>query len=136
MKKPISKHELFRRWTGIRQATLNPDSPDYKWCGALGIKCRHIDDFEKFVDMVEDDIGPLPSEEHKLHRIDLYDDYKPGNLKWATASEVTKDQRKNIFITIGKKRRSLKAWCEHYGIGYWRAFRRYKKGYTGKAVFQ
>ena len=136
MKQLASKHPLFRRYTGIRQAMFNKRSPDYRWCGALGIKCRHIDSFWDFVDMVEADIGPLPSEELKLHRKDLNKDYRPGNLKWATQHEVGEDHRKNIRIRIGKQTKLFKHWCRHYKVSYWRAWRRYCKGYKGRAIFQ
>ena len=128
-------HPLFRRWTGIRQAMLNPNSPDYVWAGAKGIKCKHLNDFEQFADMVEGDIGELPSDELKLHRIDLNKGWYPGNLVWATQAEVSKSQTKNIFITIGKQTQNITDWADKFSVNYWTAWRRYKKGFKGKEIF-
>jgi len=136
MKTPKSKHPLWRKWTLIRQAVLNPNSSDYVWAGAQGITCKDIDNFDGFVSWVEADIGPLPSPDMCLHRIDLNKDWRPGNIQWSTRSRVSKDQRKNIFVRIGKRTENITDWCQEYGTSYWTAFRRWKRGVKGKAIFE
>jgi ribosomal protein S27E len=44
-------------------------------------------------------IGPRPSKKHSLDRIDNEGHYKPGNVKWSTATEQAKNSRKHLDAT-------------------------------------
>jgi len=57
----------------------NPNSTAYKNYGARGIKvCERWQSFENFIA----DMGPKPSPDHTIGRIDHDDDYRPGNVEW------------------------------------------------------
>lgn len=127
-------HELYRRWTQIRQTVLNPRAPDYKNMGGLPVV--GLDNFERFRDFVESEIGPLPGSEYKLHRKNLSRGWVRNNLEWCLQTKVGKDQRKNIHVTYKRRRQLLIDWCRELNISYWRAYRRYRRGLRGREVFQ
>lgn len=129
-----TKHELYRRWAQLRQQTLNPNSADYKWAGGLPVVGIH--DFWRFVDFIENEIGPLPDYDYKIHRKNLNKGWVSGNIEWAKQTKVTKDQRRMIKIKIGKHTRNLTDWCEKFDISYWRSYRRYREGYKGREIFR
>ena len=40
-------------------------------------------------------IGPRPSGEHSLDRINPFGNYEPGNVRWATAEVQANNKREN-----------------------------------------
>jgi hypothetical protein len=40
-----------------------------------------------------DDLGPRPSPQHSLDRIDVNGNYEPGNVRWATPLEQAQNKR-------------------------------------------
>lgn len=90
----------YRSWMGMRARCNNPNSPDWKWYGAVGvIICeRWNSSFANFLS----DMGPRPPK-RSLDRIDPFGDYEPGNCRWAT----TKEQAANKRNSLTRRRRSL-----------------------------
>jgi hypothetical protein len=74
----------------IKRCTLTSDR-SYKWYGARGItvckEWRHC--YQDFLA----DVGRKPSPTHTLDRIDNNGNYEPGNVRWATKSEQSLNQR-------------------------------------------
>lgn len=96
------KHGLHRTpehivWAAMRYRCLNPSSSSWKWYGGRGITIcdRWRDDFVAFLE----DVGPRPSPEHSLDRIDVDGNYEPGNVRWATPSEQQRNKRRRGYVT-------------------------------------
>jgi hypothetical protein len=73
------------------QRCNNPRQPAYSDYGGRGIKVcdRWQESFENFLS----DMGPRPSDEHSIERIDNDKGYEPTNCRWATAKEQRANQR-------------------------------------------
>jgi len=79
-------------WVDIKQRCLNPKSRSFVWYGARGITVcdEWRDSFQAFYDYV----GPRPSRELSIDRKNNDGNYEPGNVRWATASEQARNQRR------------------------------------------
>lgn len=63
----------------------DPRHDSYKWYGARGIKV--CDAWRVSFNTFFSDMGPKPSPQHSLDRVDNNGDYGPGNCRWATQAE-------------------------------------------------
>lgn len=89
-------HNLFHTpewnvWHGMRQRCFNPAHESYKHYGGRGITV--CDRWDNSMAAFAEDIGPRPSMQHSLDRINNDGNYEPGNCRWATKSEQRRNQR-------------------------------------------
>jgi hypothetical protein len=79
-------------WANMKQRCHNPKVQCYEHYGLIGVTVcpRWNDDFAAFLS----DMGEVP-EGLSLDRIDPWDDYRPGNCRWATPLEQSNNQRRH-----------------------------------------
>ena len=113
MKKTLQAgHPLAAIWRGMMSRCHSETSPKYKNYGGRGISvCERWHRFEWFVK----DMGPRPSPQHSIDRIDNDDDYFPENCRWALPKEQCRNTRRNRNLTIGYVTKSVSAWSEEAG---------------------
>lgn len=87
--------KLYFIWRNIIERCENPNAQAYQNYGGRGIRIdpEWRKDYAKF----RDDIGPRPSPDHSLDRIDNNQGYAPGNMRWATRDEQQRNTRKYCF---------------------------------------
>jgi len=86
----MSKTPVYAVWKSMHQRCTNPNSPDYRWYGALGVGvCEEWKSFEAFYADMGEPNGLT------LERRDPFQGYAPGNCHWATWEEQRKNKRAN-----------------------------------------
>lgn len=86
-----SKTSEYRAWCGIRQRCFNPANCRYEGYGGRGITvCDRWN--QSFLAFFED-MGPRPSPNHSIDRIDNDGNYEPSNCRWATRSQQQRNKR-------------------------------------------
>lgn len=93
----VEDRRLYQVWLQLRQRCGNPTNKDFKHYGALGVNVHapwevSFDAFRRYISRV---LGPKPTPEHSLDRIDPTRGYVPGNLRWATRAEQARNQRRH-----------------------------------------
>jgi hypothetical protein len=80
----------------MRDRCTNPNARTWADYGGRGIKAcdRWLNSFEEFYA----DMGPRPSSDHSIDRIDVDGDYCPENCRWATDAEQARNRTDNVLL--------------------------------------
>lgn len=144
-------------WRNAIDRCTRPSHPQYKDYGQRGITVAPEfigpDGFQVFIDTV----GPKPSPELTLDRVDNSKGYEPGNLAWTSRTVQQRNRRtRNTvmdygwgtgtylsarsdglvrkmqapLITLGERTQTLNDWAEELGIGVVTLRRRIQSGKT------
>lgn len=129
----ITTHQMsdtpeYQTWKSMKQRCLNPNSTKYDLYGGRGIRVctRWRDSFEAFLE----DVGPRPSSNHSIDRVDADADYEPSNTRWATIAEQNDNLRTARQIAFRGETHSLGWWARTRGINYKTLQRRFEMGWS------
>jgi hypothetical protein len=88
----------YNAWKKMIGRCTNPNEPSWANYGGRGIRVHDQwrSDFLGFLDH----IGPRPSSDHSIDRIDNNGNYEPGNVRWATRKVQSMNKRTNRIITF------------------------------------
>jgi len=105
----IARNPLKNTWGGMIARCYSPKSINYSLYGGRGIRVckRWRESYEAFVE----DVGPRPTG-MTIDRIDNDGDYGPGNVRWATKKEQSRNRRNNRLITAFGETKSSVEWVE------------------------
>lgn len=103
----------YKAWCNMRNRCKNPNNPEYKNYGARNVGiCPTWDDFRQFYA----DLGPRPSKDHSLDRIDNDAGYSKANCRWGTRKQQNRNKRSNVRVKINGVTKCKIEWMEQYGL--------------------
>lgn len=119
----------FRIWWGMLERCEDPRKKAYPRYGGRGITVYEPwHDFMTFYA----DMGPRPTAQHSLERLDNDQGYNPTNCVWATPPVQSRNTRRNNLITFNGITQCLADWSITTGIKRVTIFGRLRKGWTVK----
>lgn len=125
--------KLYRKWTCMRERCRNPKSQNYANYGGRGV--RVCDEWQDYLVFEKWAIQNGYNENHKrgemtIDRIDVNGDYCPENCRLASAKTQANNTRKNRFLEMDGKRKTLSQWAETFGIPYDLMWNRINRGWS------
>lgn len=109
-----NKHKPgYMVWAQMKYRCMDPKAAGYKNYGGRGIKvCERWMVFANFIS----DMG-VPPKGMTLDRWpDANGDYEPGNCRWATPLQQSRNKRNNLMLTAFGRTQCLAAWAEEFAI--------------------
>jgi hypothetical protein len=127
------EYEVFYAMKG---RCTNPRNGRFSDYGGRGIRIcdRWLDPDTGFVNFYAD-MGPRPSDNHSIDRIDNDGDYCPENCRWITVKEQSRNCRSNVMLTYNGKTQCQTDWAEELGIPRKAIARKLKAGCTVEEAF-
>lgn len=117
-------------WRGMKDRCSNPKFSGYKNYGGRGIKVceRWLNSFENFYA----DMGPKPSPNLTIHRVDNDGDYCKENCIWTTRKVQGRYKTNTLWIKHNGVRKALSAWAEDLGFSYSVLHARLQRGWSAE----
>lgn len=104
----MSHTKEYNTWTHMKQRCYNDDADKWGTYKGSGIKVcdRWLESFENFYE----DMGPAPTPEHSIHRIDNDGDYTPENCVWETKDVQALDKWLGVVIGVNKNKNEQRVY--------------------------
>lgn len=115
----------YRIWSCMIDRCENVNTPAYSDYGGRGIKVceRWRNSFESFLS----DVGKRPSKNHSLDRLNNDGNYEPGNFRWATRKEQSRNTRRTLIVEYNGENKPLREFCEHLKLDFRSVWHRISK---------
>lgn len=78
------------------------------------------------------DMGPRPSINHSIDRINNYGDYSPDNCRWADARTQANNTNRNVWISFNGARKTVAEWARSLRVPYTTIMNRYYRGWSAQ----
>ncbi|MFI5404945.1 MAG: hypothetical protein ACHQ1D_00380 [Nitrososphaerales archaeon] len=110
----------YKCYEAMKSRCYNKKDDSYIRYGGIGITIcdrwlygeKDKSGWECFID----DMGPRPSTNLSIDRIDNDGNYCPENCRWATAKEQQRNKKNNVLVTIENQTKCVAEWCEIYNL--------------------
>lgn len=112
----MSSSDEYQVWASMKDRCLLPSSGGWELYGGRGITvCAEWcgpEGFQRFYEC----LGPRPSKQYSLERINVDGNYEPSNCKWGTVREQGENKRNSRYIEIDGILKTARGWSDISGI--------------------
>ena len=124
----LSHMPEYKIWTGMKGRCQNPKDGRFRDYGGRGVTVcqRWADSFEMFFL----DMGPRPSPNHSLDRIDVNGNYEAANCRWATRVEQQNNMRRNLSLSFNGRSQTAAQWAREIGMNPATLTTRLRRGWS------
>ena len=127
-----SRTREYQAWASMRSRCFYRRNNRYHSHGGRGIKvCDRWLGLAGFANFLAD-MGPKPTPQHQLDRINNDGNYEPGNCRWATPIEQARNRRTNRHITFNGKTLCITQWATLTGLNRRTIIARLDKGWSAE----
>jgi hypothetical protein len=104
----------YEAWRSMIKRCTDPNNASYKRYGEIGVKVckRWRTSFENFLK----DVGEKPPGKSLDRYPNNRGDYKPTNVRWATAQQQADNKTNNHLINFKGQTKTITQWAELIGI--------------------
>ena len=104
----------YQAWISMKSRCYGRSDGSYDSYGGRGIEVveEWRDDFTAFYE----DVGPRPSPDHSLDRIDPDGDYEPGNVRWADPTTQARNTRTARTVVLDGEEASIYEASKLHGV--------------------
>ncbi len=101
----------YKTWSRMKSRCNDLGNSNY---GGRGIRVdsRWVESFPTFLA----DMGPKPTQDHTLDRIDVEGGYSPENCRWATSEEQSNNRTDNVYYDVDGQRLSQAQLARSVGL--------------------
>jgi hypothetical protein len=126
------KHPSFKNYGGRTDTNGNPVPVTVcnEWRYGNGEKSG----YECWFEYITAHLGPKPSPQHTLDRINNALGYRPGNMHWADWETQAANRRGNVFIEHNGKKQIVAQWARETGLSCSVIYARYHKGLSPEQI--
>jgi hypothetical protein len=117
----------YHSWTGMIGRCYNRNNGKYSDYGGRGITV--CDQWRTSFEQFFADMGPRPSPQHSIDRIDNDGNYEPSNCRWATVAQQCRNRRNNHLLTINGETHCIDDWSTLAGLPPHTLHNRLRKGW-------
>lgn len=129
----------YEAWHGMVRRCTYPKDISYRNYGARGIKVckrwRNGEGGESGFWCFFHDLGPRPSPDHSIDRVNNNGDYETSNVRWASAKEQGRNRRTNVMIEHEGERLILKDALAKIGKDHGSYFNHRQQGLSPQEAF-
>lgn len=104
----------YQIWHAAKQRCTNPNDQGWKNYGGRGITM--CDPWRESFAAFLADMGPRPSANHSIDRIDNAGPYAPENCRWATKIQQSENRRTNHHLTWKGETLTVSQWAKRTGL--------------------
>ena len=124
----MSNSPEYKSWVSMGVRCFNKTTDYYHNYGGRGITVcpEWRESFEAFYR----DMGPRLSLGHTIDRIDNDGNYEPGNCRWATRKQQSRNTRQLHILTFNNESHCITEWAKRTGMNYLTLVSRIRRGWA------
>lgn len=125
-----SRNPAYRCWHSMFLRCYNKSHVSYQAYGGRGILVAEEWRGESGLLRFLEHVGPRPSAQHTIDRIDNNGHYEPGNVRWATRTEQARNRSDSHYVTANGQTLIVADWAKNMGVAPAVIHSRIKRGWS------